>query len=266
MQYMTYQGKQLCYYASGKGRTLVFLHGYCEDSTIWNDIAEELEIDYQVVRIDLPGFGRSEAWEEPWGMEAMAQAVHAVLEHLRVSSFILLGHSMGGYVSLSLAEQYPGMLEGLAMLHSHPYADKEEKKEQRYKEIEFIEEHGTAIYVKQLIPRLFAPNFARHNLFLVDKLIHRAARYPMRGLTNALHAMAKRPDRSGVLRDIACPVLFVNGGLDEAVPESYRLEQLALPARAQILDFPQVAHMGMFEAEQSFLRGIRAFIREMVQE
>lgn len=262
MHYITHQDKQLCYYNSGKGRALVFLHGYCEDSSIWNELTEDLEIDFQVVRIDLPGFGRSESQEA--GIDDMARAVQAVVEHLNLSNFIMLGHSMGGYVSLSYAQQFPDMLAGLAMLHSHPYADLEEKRAARFKEIEFVEEHGTAIYVKQLIPKLFAPNFSRHNLFLVDKLIHRAARYPKAGIVNALRAMAERPDRSEVLQNLTCPVLFINGSLDEVVPEEYRQAQLSLAETASVIELPQVGHMGMFEAEQLFVRSIKTFIRELV--
>src|SRR5690606_32903791 len=89
------------------------------------------------LRIDLPGFGNSDLMEN-LTIEKMAEAVNAVLEHLNMERCIMVGHSMGGYVSLAFAEQHADKLAGLCMFHSHPFADSEEKKEGRMKAIEFI--------------------------------------------------------------------------------------------------------------------------------
>lgn len=259
MDSLRWRDGQLNYSQAGKGTPVILVHGFCEDSYIWEDLRRDLlEENYRVICVDLPGFRHS----TPQGdrIADYAEAVLAVATELKLEQFVLLGHSMGGYTALAVAEQKPECLLGLGLIHSHPYADSPEKGESRLKSVTFIERYGHEMYVKQLVPKLFAPRFAMSHRFLVDKLIFRAARYPLAGIANALRAMAARPDRSGVLSDLACPVLFINGELDEAVPENFRRDQLPLPAKAQIHTFPKVAHMGMFEAAREVELAVRKFV------
>jgi pimeloyl-ACP methyl ester carboxylesterase len=259
MESLPWRDGQLTYSQAGKGTPVILVHGFCEDSYIWEDLRSDLlEENYRVICIDLPGFRRS----TPQGdrIEDYAAAVLAVAEELKLDPFVLLGHSMGGYTALAVAEQAPQRLLGLGLLHSHPYADPPEKQASRLKSVDFIERYGHEMYVKQLVPKLFAPRYAMSHRFLVDKLIFRAARYPLAGIANALRAMAARPDRSAVLSEMTCPVLFINGELDEAVPEDYRRDQLPLPALAQIHTFSKVAHMGLFEAAREVELAVRQFV------
>ena len=259
MDSLPWHDGHLNYSQAGRGTPVVLIHGFCEDSYIWEDLQQDLlEEQYRVVRVDLPGFRRS----TPHGnrIETYAAAVLAVADELKLDRFVLIGHSMGGYTALAIAERAPERLLGLGLVHSHPYADTPEKKADRLKSVEFIERYGHEMYVKQLVPKLFASRYAMSHRFLVDKLIFRAARYPLAGIVHALQAMAHRPDRSAVLAEIGCPVLFINGELDEAVPENYRRDQLPLPAVAQIHTFPKVAHMGMFEAAREVELAVRQFL------
>jgi pimeloyl-ACP methyl ester carboxylesterase len=60
-----------------------------------------------------------------------ADCIHALLRHENISSCIMLGHSMGGYITLAFAEKYPLLLTGLGLIHSTAFADSEEKKKNR---------------------------------------------------------------------------------------------------------------------------------------
>lgn len=265
MKFATYQERQIAYQSEGRGPAVVLLHGFGEDSRVWDEFREDLlEEKYRVVRIDLPGLGASEVLPE-MTVEAMAEAVQAVVETLGLDPFVLIGHSMGGYVGLAYAERHPDRLAGLGLFHSHPYADSEAKREDRRKSIEFVERQGHVIYLKQLMPKLFHPQFARSNAFLMDKLIYRATKYPTAGITGALRAMMERPDRSAVLTEITCPVLFIVGREDKVVPADKSLEQTHLPAVASIHLLEKVGHMGMFEARKKTQRIVRQFVEYCYQ-
>lgn len=258
MKSATIDGREVAYDIEGKGRTVVLLHGFCEDSYVWEDFRQDLlEEQYRVVRIDLPGFGRSTAGPET--ISDYARAVLAVADQAGLDDMVLIGHSMGGYTALAVAEMAPDRLRGLGLFHSHPYADSSEKKAARLKAVSFIERLGHQVYVKQQIPTLFAPRYVSSHPFMVDKLIFRASRYPRQGIINALHAMRNRPDRSEVLRNLNCPVLFINGQLDRAVSEQDRQAQLALPAVSHIHVYDRVSHMGMFEATRPTQLALRQF-------
>ena len=260
MKILSYQDKNIAYRVEGKGSTIVLLHGFCEDSRIWDALKDDLvEEHYRVVLIDLPGFGKSDPLSEK-SISAMAKAVRAVIEELELDNFILIGHSMGGYVSLAYAEEYAEELIGLGMFHSHPFADSKDKKEGRTKSVQFIQRQGHILYVKQLIPKLFSPSFSRSNAFLIDKLVYHASKYQVEGITGGLEAMRDRPDRSQVLTKMPCPVLFIIGKEDGAIPHQVSMDQTHLPDTASIHILDKVGHMGMFEAMKTSQKIVRDFV------
>lgn len=260
MEQITFQGKQIAYYLSGEDdRTpIVLLHGFCEDSRVWDEWLEFLP-RRTYLSIDLPGFGNSELLEDR-SIEAMAEAVNAVLEHLNIHKCILTGHSMGGYVSMAFAEKYGGKLTGLCMFHSHPFADPDEKKEGRLKAVDFIKKNGHILYVRQMIPQLFAYDYSKGYQMEVNRLIHNATYYTPEAIIAALDAMRLRPDRSEVLKNIPCPVLFLIGKHDSAVPLNMSLAQAHLPNQAAIHVFPTVGHMGMFSAKRETAKAFKEFL------
>lgn len=261
MNYFDFGTGKIAYRSTGQGLPVVLLHGFCEDSRMWEEFVENLPADtYQFICMDLPGHGQSSPVAEA-SMELFADAVQALADVLSLPPFVLIGHSMGGYVGLAYAERYGSRLQGLGLFHSHPYADSEEKKEGRRKSIAFIEQHGHIVFVKQLIPKLFAPSFANNNSFLIDKLSVRASQSPQVGFVDALQAMIDRPDRSEVLRQLAAPVLFIVGEEDSAIPAEDSMAQLSLPAIASVHILPKVGHMGMFEARRKTHGIVTAFLQ-----
>lgn len=128
MNFITFQRKKIAYQLEGKGTPVVFVHGFCEDRTIWDEFKPEIvAAGYCVFTLDLPGFGESEILENT-SVEVMADVVNAVLVEAQLSKIVLIGHSLGGYVALAFAKKYAEKLLGLGLFHSHPYPDSEEKK------------------------------------------------------------------------------------------------------------------------------------------
>ncbi|MCB0634588.1 MAG: alpha/beta hydrolase [Saprospiraceae bacterium] len=269
MKHIKFEEHRVYYNSKGKGPAVVLLHGFCEDSRLWEDFKNDLiEEKYRVICVDLPGFGQSEVMEHI-SMAGMAEAVAAVVKGLKLEEIILIGHSMGGYVALAFAERYPELLSGLGLFHSQAREDSDEKKAARQKSVDFILRQGSALYVKQTIPSLFAPKFINSNTFLIEKLTFRASRYEPAGIVTALIGMKDRPDRSEVLRQIKCPVLFIIGKLDTLIPEESSLEQTHLPKVADIHILDKVGHMGMFEAvkqTQSIVRQFANFCQDYQYE
>lgn len=260
MKTTEFEGREVAYNVEGKGFPVVLLHGFCEDSRMWEDFKVDLlEESYRVITVDFPGFGHSAPVPAP-SIEYYARAVAHVLALRGVERTVVVGHSMGGYVALALAELVPERLAGLGMFHSHPYADTPDKREARMKQVDFVRRYGHALYVKQLFPKLFAPAFAQSNPFTVDKFIHRAARYPPEGIIGGLQAMAQRPDRSHVLAEFPHPVLFIVGAEDEAIPAEASQQQLALPAVSSIHWLPKVGHQGMVESKRATQLIVRQFV------
>ena len=258
-KFIKFNQKKVAYSSQGRGAAIVLLHGFCEDSCIWDDFKLDLlEKKYRVVCIDFPGFGGAEVVES-LSIEYMADVVHAVVSELNIKEFVLVGHSMGGYVSLAFAKKYPDLLKGLGLFHSHPFADSKEKKKNRSRGIDFINEYGHELYVKQLFPTLFPEGYEKTNRFLIDKLTHKASGYSAEAIIEAQNAMANRKDESQVLREIQVPVLFIIGEKDGLVGIDQSLKQTPLPEVAVVHVLEKVGHMGMFESRQKTQIMLRQF-------
>ncbi|MEZ4957904.1 MAG: alpha/beta hydrolase [Saprospiraceae bacterium] len=258
-----FQGANIASYPFGEGKEgipVVLLHGFCEDSRMWDEWLPLLPSYRRYLCIDLPGFGNSELLETTT-IETMADAVAAVLKDNNIEKCVLLGHSMGGYVACAFAKKYGNQLAGLCMFHSHPFADSEEKKEGRLKGIEFIKTNGHILFVRQLIPKLFNYDFSKGYQAEVNRLIYHATKYAPEAIIASLHAMRNRPDLSEVLANIKCPVLFFIGKKDAAIPLDVSLAQTHLPSIADIQIYSDVGHMGMFKSPRKTAKAFKEFLQ-----
>lgn len=260
MKFIDYKDQKIAYSASkSDGIPVVFLHGFCEDSTMWEDFTGEWKKKYKVIKIDLPGHGESEI-KSSFSIKEMGKVVMKVIKKLKVEKFILIGHSMGGYVSLEIAKKYEEKLIGLGLFHSHPYSDSKEKQVNRYKSIDFIDAHGHELFAKKLIPVLFKTGFSGSNTHLVNKMVFRASRFPAEGFKNALKAMAERKNNPEVLEQISVPLLIILGKLDTTLDFETMMKQTTLSALTDVHILENTGHMGMFSARKETQKIISNFI------
>ncbi|HQN99329.1 MAG TPA: alpha/beta fold hydrolase, partial [Bacteroidales bacterium] len=105
------------YRLSGQGPAVILVHGYLENLEIWEDIVPDLEQNYTVLRVDLPGHGKSACKLQTISMDLMADSISAVMTTLDIKKAFMVGHSMGGYTTLAFAERYPNWLNGFCLLH-----------------------------------------------------------------------------------------------------------------------------------------------------
>ncbi len=257
-RFINYYGHKIAYFIKGSGPSLVFIHGFGEDHYIWEDFLPAFN-DFQTLVIDLPGSGDSSIIENI-SIARMGKIVHAVLKAEHINLCIMIGHSMGGYVTTTFAKLYPSKLLGFGLFHSHPYADSSEKKAGRDKAIEFIKNQGVGSFFQGLTPKLFAPAFVKANKSVIDKVISRASQLPASGVIAQLKAMRNRPCTTAVLKSAKVPVLFIIGKEDIAVPEENSLNQTFLPEVADIHILPKIGHMGMLEAQEKTIAIIKKFI------
>ncbi len=258
MKSFQFKSKKIAYADNGAGPVVVLLHGFCEDKNMWDDFIKHLN-GYRILRIDLPGFGESDVLKNTT-IEEMAEVVKEMLHHEKVEKCNLIGHSMGGYVALAFAEKYKKMLTGIGLFHSHPFADNEDIKKRRIKSCDFMKRHGHFELLKQLVPRFFAPKFAKKNKDLINDLIFRASFYNPEGIIEAQNAMMLRKDRTTVLKNSNVPVLFIVGLEDLLFDLNEGLEQTYLPEIASIHLLEGVGHGGMFEAEKKTGKQVKMFL------
>lgn len=244
---LNYNGKKIVYRTKGEGPEVMLLHGFGEDGSIWKG-QYGLFPDHKLIVPDLPGSGGSEMIND-MSMEGLASAIESIAsaEGAKDSGLYLVGHSMGGYITLAFAEKYPDRLRGLGLFHSTAYADSDEKKETRRKAIRFMEENGAAEFLKTATPNLYAPQSREQHPEWIEEHIAATGNFSAAALVHYYMAMIQRPDRTDILRNSTVPVLFVLGRHDTAVSLQDGLQQCYLPQIAYIHVFEHSGHMGMIE-------------------
>ncbi|RYU78864.1 alpha/beta fold hydrolase [Hymenobacter persicinus] len=243
--------------------TLVFLHGFAESREIWSELLPGLPEHYRVLNLNLLGHGTNIHDVRDYSMEAQARYVADKLQAAGVGKALLVGHSMGGYVALAFAERWPERVAGLALINSSAYADSEEKKANREKNVAFVERHGVEKFMESFIRPLFAPahreSMGRQREFLEE--IGKAT--PAETIIGGMRAMAARPDRTNVLRTAKFPVLLVAGKDDVAVPLEQSVAQAPLAPVAHALFLADVGHLAYFEEPELTRRAILQLAEEI---
>ena len=255
-----YKGSTIRYIDEGTGSPVVLIHGFAEDASVWQGQIDRLAAHNRVLAPDLPGSGQSVYNPSLNTINHFADAIQALLGHENIGQCILLGHSMGGYITLAFAETYPQYLQGFGLVHSTAFADSEEKKQNRARGIQLIENHGAYSFIKNTTPNLFTTAYKSQFGDRVAALVEQGNRFSQEALVQYYNAMMNRPDRTDVLRHSKVPVLFIAGQDDVAVPFSDSLKQLHLAATTQVCLLQQSGHMGMWEETEKTNNALTAFV------
>jgi pimeloyl-ACP methyl ester carboxylesterase len=248
----------LHYREQGNGPTVIFLHGFPMNMHVWNGFTEKLSQSFHVVTPDLPGFGKSPALQEGFTIDDVAEAIHTWMLEKSYTQPVIVGHSLGGYVTLALAGQQPMSIAGMCLFHSTALADSSEKKQSRNKVLEFIEKQGVHAFTSSFISQLYAD--PQHSSIIAVKKI--AVESTKEIVTGYTCAMRDRKDRTDVVKSFSRPILLIAGEKDQGIPPDTILQQASLNSNAEAFILPEVAHMGMFEAPEACVKKIQKFLEK----
>ena len=250
-----YKSFSINYDHRGQGPCLVFLHGFCENLTIWEPYINAFQEHYTVIAIDLPGHGQSQVTDVIHTMDEMAAIVKDILTAENIEKACIIGHSMGGYVGLAFAAVFPQAISGLCLLHSTAYPDSEEKKQDRMRAVSVVNKNKGA-YINALIPGLFNPDNLHLYQDKVAWLTDMGLQTPTAGITAALAGMSTRPERVSVLQQASFPISFIIGKHDGILPMEKLMTLTTLPKHPQINVLEHAGHAGFVEAPLECLRAI----------
>ncbi|MBC7555930.1 MAG: alpha/beta fold hydrolase [Chryseobacterium sp.] len=235
----------LHYETSGNGKeNLVLLHGFMENLEIWKFLEPHLSDKFKIIKIDLPGHGKSLDYGEINSMEMMAKEVEKVISELNLDKIHLLGHSMGGYVSLAFAELFPDKLKSITLFFSTFLADDEEKKEVRRKSFRIIKD-AFVHYINVGIPNLFNPNEKN----ILEGKINFAREIALStnnsSVLAAVKGMIERTDKLQMLENLDAKIVVICGKHDSAVNTEKTLKNLPekTTVKSYVLDCGHNGHL-----------------------
>jgi pimeloyl-ACP methyl ester carboxylesterase len=203
----------LQYRSFGEGKTLVFLHGFLESSTMWDYLPLE-ELNAHCILIDLPGHGESplnDTSEIP-SIRFMADEVSRVLQREKVEEFSIIGHSLGAYVGLELAQL--SECQKLILLNSNCWTDDEQKRRDRLRVAELVFKAKNH-FIREAIPNLFGRPTDFQNE--IASLIEEANHMLPESIAYAALAMRERKDFTADVIANPTKYTFIHGDLDSLV-------------------------------------------------
>lgn len=259
-KFCKYKNETVSFYDKGKGRVVVLLHGYLGSYKIWDNTIQNLSKSYRVVAIDLPGHGATSNFGYAHSMELMAKCVKTVLDTLRLKRYVIIGHSMGGYVALAFADLFPDNLKGICLYHSTAYADSDEKKNDRLRAIELVKKSRN-IYTKATIKNLFATKNLKYLKQEISFATEIAKSTGKQGVIAALYGMRDRPSRDLILGLVEYPIMMVVGELDNVLNYNLLLEQFKSIKNGKLLYFEHDGHFGFLESPRQSNKALRGFLR-----
>jgi len=242
----------------GSGQPLILIHGFCESKEMWITFSKELAKTHTVYAIDLPGITDHHIPKELTTLENVAVIIHDWMEDNHIHNPIVIGHSLGGYVTLALAELMGSGLKAIGLFHSTALSDNNDKRKTRNNTITFIKKHGVDKFIDSFVPPLFSE---QHRITLqekIDELITSGKNWSKEGVIAYITAMRDRKDRMEVWENFKGKKLMIAGVLDVAVNiEASRMHKPFVDIYCELED---VGHMGMFEAEEKTIKIIMDFI------
>ena len=229
-------------YFDNKAKTsLVFLHGWGQNIKMMESLAKPFCKKYNVLIIDLPGFGESAEPKEVWSIYDYSEMVNELLKELKINNPILIGHSFGGKISLAYAIKYnPKKI----VLLASPYKKNIKKptlKMKVYKTVKKI----------PLLNKL--EGFVKNHVGSTD--YKNASEMMKKILVNHVNL-----DLTEELKNIKCPTLLIWGTNDNAVSYEDGKELEKLIPNAGLVTYEGCTHYAYLERLDQTIRVLNSFI------
>jgi 3-oxoadipate enol-lactonase len=252
---------------SGRGETILFLHGFLFDGRQYEAQIDALRGRYRCVTLDFRGQGRSAPARGGYQMEQHTADVLAVIRRLDIGSVHLVGLSMGGFVGLRIAAREPGLLRSLTLLNTSAAAHARTKFPKQLALAAVARFAGVSLPVIRsgVEAEMYGEVFRTDPLRAADREVWRQrwARADRASLVRTLLGFMVRPDIRDELSEVTAPTLVIAGGADASLPARYSREIHSLIAGSQYVELPAVGHSSPVEDPEGVARALRKFLDEV---
>lgn len=256
------RGIEIAYDDVGSGPSVVLLHGYPFNRSMWREQVQELKQNHRVIVPDLRGHGES-AVTAVATMQSMATDVASLLETLNISRATIGGLSMGGYVALAFYRLFPLRVRSLVLADTRAQSDTEEAKPNREQQAEKALREGMEGIADSLLTKLLAPETVAKRPEVVMRLREMMVETDPEGAAAALRGMAQRQDQTAFLSRIIAPTLIIVGSEDALTPvaDSELMHREIGGSRLQIIE--GAGHVSNIERPEEFNRALVKFLRDV---
>jgi len=252
-----FRGATIAYSTSGKGRAILLIHGFLGAKEIWKELEGQLAKQFKVVSIDLPGHGQSECIGYVHNMELLATCCRGLLTHLSIRKAVVVGHSLGGYVSLAFGEQFPDSVIGLMLVNSTAKGDSAKRKKSRDQLIKLVKKDRSKI-LTSLVPGFFNlknPATAAH----IKSYLHMANECSEQSIIATAEGMKIRKEREIVLKFAPYHYHYIIGAQDSILNSEQLKNETQIGVNGSYSLLEDASHMSLVESKDEVFKAIKSF-------
>ncbi|WP_031570296.1 pimeloyl-ACP methyl ester esterase BioH [Rheinheimera texasensis] len=237
--------------------TVVLIHGWGLNHAIWQPVADVLAAEYQVLALDLPGYGLATNYPEPYSLAAITDQLAA---QIPAQSFVL-GWSLGGLVATQLALRHPAKVRSLALVASSPcflqQPDWPGMNAQVMQQFAGSLSANLALTVERFLAiQAMGSDTARHDIKQLKQAVLSLPLPQAQVLAAGLEILATT-DLRPELAKLSMPLFGCFGRLDSLVPVAMTTMLAELAPRAQISVLAKASHAPFISHQTEFLYWIR---------
>jgi pimeloyl-ACP methyl ester carboxylesterase len=262
MPQVTVDGTKISYTdTGGSGTPVLLLHAFPFNSQMWEPQIESLGERFRFIAPDLGGFGASDAPDDAssYSVDNFADQAKGVLDELGLSSVVLAGLSMGGYIAFAFLRKYRDAVSGLVLADTKAEADPPEGKEKRSTQQELVRNESTAGLIDTLSGALLSETTREKKPDVVEK-VKGLMKNPDAGFIGALEAMKNRPDSTDELTKIDVPTLIIVGENDGVTPPEQSRKMHEHIGGSRLVVIPEAGHISNIEAPEAFNGALGEFL------
>jgi 3-oxoadipate enol-lactonase len=245
---------------NSKNKSIIFLHGFPYDHTMWKAQIEELSEKYFCVTYDIRGLGESSVGDGQYTMESFVDDLETIIDQLKLVKPVLCGLSMGGYISLRALERFENKFSASILCDTRSEADNNEGKLKRAAAIKRINSEGLAPFAKDFITNCFGDNYKQHNKDEFEKRIAKSSAFDPVGVKGSLHAMMGRNDTTEYLSKVKIPALIICGELDALTPPAVMKPLAEKIIGSELVIIKNSGHMSPIENPKDVNEAITKFL------
>lgn len=267
-EYISVNGINIRYRVHGSGYPVVLLHGLGGFLEMWALNVSPLIENYQVYAIDLPGHGLSDMAENCYEPDCATEYAFSIMKALSLGAVYLIGHSLGGLISINLSVRFPDKIRKLVLVDSAGLSN--------YVPLSFrflsmpfggrlVVDRAESRFIKTGIRHLF------YNKRLSDEFAAWLIKYSDRIRPNKeiLYLSRRHLGLKGIrseslvvnkLSHITCPTLFIHGDQDKIFPLAHVKDSFKLIPGARVEIIKQAGHVPQIEQAEIFNKLVRAFL------
>lgn len=245
------------------GLPVIFIHGFPFDLNMWTPQLKSIPEKFFTIAYDIRGHGESDYGDGQYLIEFFVDDLIELMNYLQISSAVLVGLSMGGYIALRAIERNPERVKALVLCSTKSSADTNEAKIRRARQVKIVKQEGIHRFSQEFLKSIFSEDtFIRSpsTIDLIRKIIDKTS--PL-SVASTLIALAARTDTTEALNKIQVPTLLMVGEKDTLTTPDDALKMKNLISNSELHIIPGAAHMINIENTVLFNKFLFQFLNNI---